>query len=131
MLPAYETDLTNATEPKRYPTRTYRLDWANNRIAGMVDEQEAMEQAIRLILRTNRYQWEIFGWGYGSEIESSIGKPAPIIQAEAADKLADALLSDDRILAVKDVVIKQNGKDDLLIDFTVKTIFGEVRIDGE
>ena len=131
MLPAYDSDLINPIEPERYPTLTYRLDWVNKRISGMIDDREAMEQAVRLILRTNRYQWEIYSWGYGSELEGSIGKPLPIIQAEITDKLSEALLADDRVLAVKDVSIRRNGKNDLLIDFTAETIFGGVKINGE
>lgn len=44
------------------PSLTYRLDLENNRIAGKIDDVEAIQQAILLILQTERYKFEMYSW---------------------------------------------------------------------
>lgn len=127
MLPSYDTDLIDALGSERIPTLTYAVDWKNKRIVGNTDELEAMEQAVRLILETERYDWSIYSWNYGTELKHMLGKPLPVVQAILADKIADALLVDDRIMEIKDFDFERSGKDSLVVKFTVVTIFGDLK----
>lgn len=46
------------------PTKTYKIK--DNRIVGFADGKEALKQAIQLILGTERYEYLIYSWNYGS-----------------------------------------------------------------
>ena len=125
MLPAYDTDMMNAYGTERLPSLTYAVDWENKTIFGSIDKLAAMRQAVKLILETERYEWEIYSWDYGTELKAMIGRPAPVVSAVLQDKISDALLVDDRILEVTDFASQRVAKDSITIRFTVKTIFGE------
>ena len=53
MLPDRNTILQ---EDERMPSYTPKIDFERNRIMGTVDNIDAMEQAIYLILQTERYE---------------------------------------------------------------------------
>ena len=125
MLPAYDTDMMNAYGTERLPSLTYAVDWENKRVSGRIDQLAAMRQAVKLILETERYEWEIYSWDYGTELKAMIGRPAPVVSAVLQDKISDALLADDRILEVADFTSERTAKGSIIIYFTVKTIFGE------
>lgn len=66
MLPtAYQDDLTqDFTVEENKPSRTFRLDHTWQVVRGTIDQIEAMEQAIYLILNVERYEWPIYSWDY-------------------------------------------------------------------
>ena len=57
------------------PGYTYRLDIDQQRVRGMTDEQEAVLQAVYLILNVERYAFPIYSRNYGSELSDLIGQP--------------------------------------------------------
>ncbi len=128
MLPDIGEDrkiLRNGLTFVGYPTHTYALDFDNKCVKGMVDGLEAMEQAVRLIISTERFIHEIYSWNYGIELESLIGQPAILAQARARQNICDALLWDERITAVTDFDIKKE-RNKIILFFTVKTMYGDI-----
>ena len=59
---------------KDSPSKTYKIDWDNNRILGFIDGKDAVSQSIELALTTERYVWDIYSWNYGSDIHTLIGQ---------------------------------------------------------
>lgn len=119
------------SEEEEQPSKTYRLDLDAGRIVGMVDGQEAVQQAIRKALITARYKCLIYDNQYGSEIEDSIIRKdasRAYIQSAMEGFVRDALKPDTRVLDVHDfsVIFEQ---DTAQISFSVDTIFGEVEIE--
>lgn len=55
--------------------RTYRMDFQNKRIIGMIDGLEATGQGMFKALQTRRYAYEIYDDQYGSDIMNKLGKP--------------------------------------------------------
>ena len=53
-------------------SRTYAIDWEAGRIAGFIDEQEAVKQFIKKALLTPRFHCLIYDSQYGSEIRDSV-----------------------------------------------------------
>lgn len=131
MLPAFETDLMTAYGTEIIPSKTYAVDWKNKRIAGYIDELDAMRQSVKLILETERYEWEIYSWGYGMELRVLIGYDAPTVYAILEDKLTEALLADDRILGIENFKAERTARDTIFVSFTVKTIFGNLNEETE
>lgn len=127
MLPtAYEDDLVADFEIVKQPTYTYRLHFGGRPSTGMLDDLEAMKQAIFLILHCERYKYEMFSWNYGVELDGLIGQPNDArLQLRLKSALADALMQDDRITAVTDFTFERQ-KERLTVMFTVQTTEGDV-----
>lgn len=120
----FEEDLNDL----EYPSNTYKIDTSiesNQRINGYVNDLESVEQAIYLILNTERYEHIIYSWDYGVELVDLIGKPMPYVISEVPRRIEEALIQDDRIEAVKDFEFKRN-KSQLDVTFTVVTNVGNI-----
>lgn len=106
------------------PTKTYKIDWDNKRIMGFLDGEDAMKQAVDLHLSTERYQWVIYSWQYGSEIYKLIGKPYDYARLEIKRMIRDALSIDSRITDVDDFKVEFNDGD-IHCKFKIITTEGE------
>ena len=65
MLPTTPKTILGTTEIIKQadmPSKTYRIDFQTGRISGTVDGRDAMVQAIRKILQTERFQYLIYSW---------------------------------------------------------------------
>lgn len=114
-------------------SRTYAIDWDNGRIAGYVDEAEAVRQFIKKALLTPRFKCLIYDQQYGSEIRDTfIDKSVTrdYVEAELPFLIEDALIYDERILKVYNIDIKFGDtypmQDSVAISFDVDTIYGQI-----
>nr|DAI42438.1 MAG TPA: Protein of unknown function (DUF2634) [Caudoviricetes sp.] len=89
-----------------------------------------MRQAVYKILNTERYQYIIYSWNYGIELEDLFGQPIPYVYAELQRRIEEALLNDDRITNVHDFEFSNNGGDVLAV-FQVDTIYGTIKASKE
>ena len=124
MLPDRNTILQ---EDEKMPSYTPKIDFERNRIMGTVDNIDAMEQAIYLILQTERYESIIYNWYYGVEFDTLIGKSRELITSELERRIKEALTEDDRINRISDFDIVFTS-DKAIVSFTVNTIFGDIEI---
>ena len=74
MIPQNGDDLRQDFVFTTLPSRTLKMDHDWKTITGTIDQIQAVEQAVFLILTTERYQWLIFSWDYGVELQNLIGK---------------------------------------------------------
>ena len=111
---------------KDWPSNTYRIDWEAGRIAGRIDGADAMRQAIHKIIMTERFRHRIYSWNYGVELESLFGGNRSVLQSELKRVFREALLSDDRILAVSDIEMTWIGKRTMSVSFSCDTVFGKI-----
>lgn len=126
MIPQTENDLLTL-ESEAQPSLTYALDVKNNRIRGKVDERAALEQAIYLILGTERYEHVIYSWNYGREFQNLIGEPKEYALPEIKRCITEALLQDDRILSVDSFNFSQEKKS-IHVEFIAHTIYGDMEV---
>lgn len=129
------SELSMSIEEENHPTLTFRavvdenLAIGNirfrNRINGLLDDLDAVEQAVYLILGTERYKFPIYSWDYGIELVDLFGKPMPFVIAELPERIKEALTVDERISNVTDFEFTQNGKK-LEVSFTVVTDAGNL-----
>ena len=121
--------LATEIEEVEIPSRTYKIavtdDEKDDRLIGYTDDLNAIQQAIYLILSTERYQFPIYSWNYGVELVDLIGKPIPYVMSEIPRRIKEALTQDSRINNVKDFEFEKNGKK-LHVTFTVETKIGEI-----
>ena len=70
------------------------------------------------IINTERYEYEIYSWDYGIELQDLFGKPITYCMSEIKDRITEALLADDRIESVDDFSVERVGKRNLFVKFT-------------
>ncbi len=107
-------------------TRTYKMDLDAGRVAGFVDGAEAMKQAILKILLTERFDFLIYSWNYGTELKTVVGKSYQVFSSEIKRVIREALLADSRITDVVDFKVQQIDKRSVNVAFTAETIFGAI-----
>ena len=113
------------------PTRTFKIDIDAGRVGGLCDETEAMKQAIYKILQTERFEYLIYSWNYGIELNAVVGKSFQVFASEIKRVIREALLADSRITDVTDFEVAQIDKRTASVKFTAETIFGEIPIESE
>ena len=126
MIPQNGDDLRQDFVFTTLPSRTLKLDHDWKTITGTIDQIQAVEQAVFLILTTERYQWLIFSWNYGVELQNLIGKDPEYCVPEIERRIREALLQDDRITAVENFEFELNKKK-VLTTFMVISIFGGIK----
>lgn len=129
MLPnpdAFELDdeLENDFETETLPDRTYRLDFANGCINGMIDETAAREQAIAKIIMTEAEEYLIYDYDYGCGLADLIGEQPPLVQSDVKDAIEEGILADDRFESVEFTNTKMQ-RDKMNLSITVTCTDGE------
>lgn len=125
MIPAWIKTEQIATKVVKQPSKTYHLDLQRGRIVGFVDGYEAIKQAIIKIMLTEKYAYVIYDHYYGVGLEQYIGKDISFVVADLGSTIENALLYDDRILAVNDIEITRGSNiDGLLVKYSVETVDG-------
>lgn len=109
-------------------SRTYKI--TGNRIQGYTDGLDALKQAIYKVLNTERYEYPIYSFNYGIELENLIGKDSVYVQIELKRRIRECLLRDDRITEADNFKFEFNG-DQLKCTFDVHSIFGNLTISRE
>lgn len=130
LTPQSEIEINNNVVIQKIPTLTYRVQKEKEIVSGTVDELEAMKQAVFKILFTERYQYEIYNWEYGMELNDLFGRAKSYVIPEIKKRIEEALLADDRIKAVTDFKFG-GGKGNLEVKFKVHTIFGTLEIERQ
>lgn len=130
MLPQVNDDLINDFEEVIEPSKTFYIDFERGRMVSFVDGQEAVKQAIFLMLNIERYDHLIFSWNTGVEFKDLIGKPTAYVASEVQRRITECLLQDDRITDITDFEVT-TSKNKVHVTCTAHTIFGEVQLERE
>lgn len=124
MIPKIATNNINF-DVKIQESKTYKVDFKNNQIRGFTDEVEAVKQAIAFILNTERYEYEIYSWNYGIELNDLYGQHISYVYPELKRRITEALIQDNRINKVDSFSFNKKSNQ-VTICFTVHTIFGDI-----
>ena len=128
MIPKSSINIELSPEESIETSRTYKL--SGYKIQGYVDGLEALKQAIYKVLNTERYEYPIYSFNYGIELENLIGKDLVYVQIELKRRIRECLLRDDRITEADNFKFEFNG-DQLKCTFDVHSIFGNLTISRE
>ncbi|MEM5779853.1 MAG: DUF2634 domain-containing protein [Lawsonibacter sp.] len=118
--------LTVEREAQR-PSKTYRVDWTAGRVRGMVDGREAMGQAIRKVLSTQRFAHLIYSWNYGTEWGGLLGADRALAESEIKRILWEALGQDGRVTGLSKVDVTWIDRRSCAVSVEAETTFGAVR----
>lgn len=108
------------------PTKTYRV--LNGRIAGFIDDLEAIAQTVDKILSTSRFQYLIYSDDYGSDFLDLIGEDKDLVYSEIERMTVEALSIDERITDVTVMDIIEVGRSEIKVLLTVTTIYGDLQV---
>ena len=126
ITPQIENQLVGDSIQYRQPNLTYRI--GENTVNGKIsDSLEAVKQAVKCILETERYSNPIYSDDYGIELEQYLGKDYGYLVADIETTLNDALKQDDRIKNVIVDNIEKMELDSVKVEFTVYTIYGNIK----
>nr|PZN06720.1 MAG: DUF2634 domain-containing protein [Caldicoprobacter oshimai] len=128
MIPQNSIEVELTTEETIETSRTYKI--TGNRIQGYTDGLEALKQAIYKMLNTERYEYPIYSFNYGIELENLIGKDPIYVQIELKRRIRECLLKDDRITEVDNFQFEVNG-DEIKCTFDVHSIYGDLTASKE
>lgn len=109
-------------------TKTYRL--SSDKIQGFAESLQALQQAIYKVLNTERYEYPIYSYDYGIELDSLVGKDPEYVRIELKRRIRECLLRDERIQGVENFVLAVTG-DEMLCTFSVVSIYGDLTISQE
>lgn len=128
-----DSDFEEETEPSlTYAMKLTDEENEEDSFVGKVDDVAAIEQAILKLIHTERYEYEIYSWDYGIELNDLIGQPIPYVMSEVKQRITDAVTADDRIESVENFEISQVSRHVLFCAFTAITIQGdEINIESE
>lgn len=126
MIPKINELLSTTLELETQPSKNFKMYFAQEVVSGTITDLNAMEQVIYKILNTERYQYLIYSWNYGIELNDLLGEPVSYVCPEIERKVTEALVQDDRILSVDSFVFDITEKRKVHVTFIVHTIFGDV-----
>lgn len=121
MIPQSNIDVELSLDESIETSRTYKM--VGDRIQGYIDGLEALKQAIYKVLNTERYEYPIYSFNYGVELESLLGKDPIYVQIELKRRIRECLFRDDRITEVDNFMFEVNG-DEIKCTFDVHSTFG-------
>ncbi|UZQ86040.1 DUF2634 domain-containing protein [Thermoclostridium stercorarium] len=128
MIPNASIDVEISSEGTLETSRTYKL--YSDKIQGYTDGLEAVKQAIYKVLNTERYEYPIYSFNYGIELENLIGKDRTYVQVELKRRISECLLRDERITSVDNFRFEGSG-DVLKCTFDVHSIYGDLTVSRE
>lgn len=121
MIPQSNIDVELALDETTETSRTYKI--VGDRIQGYTDGLDALKQAIYKVLNTERYEYPIYSFNYGIELENLLGKDPVYVQIELKRRIQECLLRDDRVTEVDNFQFEVAG-DTIQCTFDVHSIFG-------
>ena len=128
MIPQSNIHVELSLDESIETSRTYKM--VGDRIQGYTDGLDALKQAIYKVLNTERYEYPIYSFNYGIELESLLGKDPIYVQIELKRRIRECLLRDDRITEVDNFRFEMAG-DTIKCTFDVHSIFGNLMVSRE
>ncbi len=128
MIPRGKIDVDIKAAEEVKTTRTYKMSQTN--VQGFTDGLEALKQAIYKVLNTEKYEYPIYSFYYGIELESLMGRDRNYVKIELKRRIRECLLRDERITEVDNFQFEEAG-DVLNCTFDVQSIYGSLTVSRE
>lgn len=129
MIPAVTGFLKEDFEIEEQPDKTYKMQ--ETVLRGKIEGKETVRQAVYKILNTERYEYPVYSWDYGTEFADLYGEPFSYVCPELERRITEALTWDTRIQSVDNFEFEQKTGGRILVTFTVHTIYGEIDTEKE
>ena len=110
--------------------RDYEIDFSTGKLTGrIITGLEAVIQAFKIILLTDRYIFPQYSWTHGSDLYTLIGKnyDEEYVTTEIKRMIQEAISEVEEITGFDNLVIDYQ-KDRLCLSFSIDTIYGRGEI---
>lgn len=113
ILPEYEEDMLDqedvVPEDEIHPDTTWILNSDTKTIGALGDDRvECVAQAIRIALRVEQQEYEMYPIWYGSTLAEHLGETRPHVYAAIEQSIRECLATDDRVESVGDFRFEDN-----------------------
>ena len=128
LFPFIKSDVEEVQHITTY--KEYEFNFNNNTLTGkLLEGKDALKMWIYKALLTSRYIHPIYSWDYGQDLDELIGQGYDVdyTKSEVERRVIECLLVNNRITRCRSFDINLIN-DNLQINFTAETIFGEVTI---
>lgn len=129
--PIENLNLETEIEFAEQPTYTWRIDAISKQIRGFFDGQDAMRQAIEIMLSVERFKFSIHSGNFGIELDNLLGNQYGYVSSELKRRIEDAISVDTRILGVVDYTIVSVENGALTVHVEIETVYGVIPVDTE
>lgn len=119
---------TFVIEDEQESDTTYQI--INSKIQGTISGVGALRQSILKLLSVQQYECEIYGFDYGIDLNSLIGKDRAYAETESKRRIQESILRDNRVESVENFSFTYDG-DSMYIQFDVKSIYGTLTMNTE
>lgn len=127
MLPSNKIeDLTQSD--KTY--KAFKIDFENKTIGGIVDGKEALEQQVKMVLKTQRYKYPVFSHSFGTDYREVFSEGYQKAMGRLKNALCDSLKFDERIKTVDNFSFERRGTK-MIVTFRVVSIYGAIESEIE
>lgn len=109
-------------------SNTYKMNKEALVIKGLLNNKEAVAQAVYKMLMTEKDTYIIYDSNYGINLKDLYGKDTTYVMSIIKLRIEDALKNDDRIRRIKNFSAVAN-KHNISIEFTVESMFGDIEIE--
>lgn len=133
MIPASDTSdqmFRRGIKRKTSPIKTWKLHIDKMRLEGHItDEIEAVKQMVYKCINTEKGHFVIYPT-FGVQKKDLFYRPKLWAYTKLKYRLREALMLDDRVTDVDEFVYhrRESVKNDLVMSFTVRTIYGALSI---
>lgn len=108
-------------------SKTWKLDKKNKRVTSeMIDEEEALRQAVFLHLSIENLSAYIHTDGFGAKMAQFVGKDHDLVKAKLPDVIKDALAWDERVFNVTDFRFEDIDKRKIKVSFNISSCYGDI-----
>lgn len=125
-----DEELQVEVEDEKEPSE-YEIDFNTGKLTGrIITGFDAIKQWLIIALSIDRYQYQQYGWEFGSDLHTLIGHvySQEYIETEVRRMLEDVIAHNEYITEI-DNIRSEVDKDELHISFTLRTIYGDGDVD--
>lgn len=119
---------TSNIEEKDAETESYKafyIDFENGTIGGLIDGKEALIQAVRITLMTERYKYPIFSHSYGTDYRGVLESEYCKAMGKLKKAIYDSLIYDERINEIGSFEFERQGTK-MIVSFRISSIYGPI-----
>ena len=124
--PTGGADLSAGVRFQEQPDLTFWADPETGRIQGTAEGLRAAAQAVEVMLRVERFRWQIYGPYFGVSWSGLTGQDPGYAASELQRRIRDALSADRRVLGIEDFSCTVSGRT-MTAELTVRTVYGGIR----
>ena len=118
------TEYNNTTKT----SNTYKMNREALVIKSLINNKEAIAQAVYKILMTEKDTYIIYDSNYGIKFKDLYGKDTTYVVSILKLRIEDALKNDDRIRGIKNFSAVAN-KHSIMLNLPLKIVFGDIEIE--